>query len=84
MKKVNIEVDSIAWDSAKEILEEYNMSVSDAINIFLDEVNSTSGFPFDFKEPNAKTQQAMKDADDNIGETISYDKFMKEIKADDT
>ncbi|MBU1668595.1 type II toxin-antitoxin system RelB/DinJ family antitoxin [bacterium] len=39
------------------------------------------GIPFELKIPNAKTLQAMVDADNNIGETITYEEFMKESEA---
>jgi len=81
-RQTSIKVDPIAWDSAKEIFKEYNLSVTDAINIFLNRVRLERGLPFDLKIPNDKTLQAMRDADNNIGETITYDEFIKESGLD--
>jgi len=37
-RQTSIKVDPIAWDKAKEIFQEYNLTVTDAINIFLNKV----------------------------------------------
>ncbi|MDF1875301.1 hypothetical protein JHD48_06110 [Sulfurimonas sp. SAG-AH-194-I05] len=37
-RQTSIKVDAVAWDEAKEIFKEYNLSVTDAINIFLNKV----------------------------------------------
>jgi hypothetical protein len=34
------------------------------------------------KIPNSKTLQAMKEADNRIGETVSYEEFMKETRVE--
>ena len=49
-KQTSIKVDPIAWESAKEIFENYGISVSDAINIFLNKVRLVGGLPFDMRE----------------------------------
>ena len=60
-RQTSIKVDPVAWDNAKEIFKEYNMTVSDAINLFLNRVRLERGLPFDVKIPNDKTLQAMRD-----------------------
>ena len=50
-KQTSIKVDPLAWDEAKEILEKYNLTVSDAVNIFLNKVRLVKGLPFDVKVP---------------------------------
>jgi len=49
-KQTSIKVDPVAWESAKEIFENYGISVSDAINIFLNKVRLVGGLPFDMRE----------------------------------
>ena len=44
----------------------------------MNKIKHERGIPFELKVPNALTLQAMEDADNNIGETISYEEFMKE------
>ena len=49
-KQASIKVDPEAWESAKEIFEQYGITVSDAINIFLNKVKLVGGLPFDMRE----------------------------------
>jgi DNA-damage-inducible protein J len=48
-RQTSIKVDAVAWDSAKEIFKEYNLIVTDAINIFLNRVRLEKGLPFEIK-----------------------------------
>jgi DNA-damage-inducible protein J len=50
-KQTSIKVDPVAWDEAREILRGYNLTVSDAINIFLNKVRLKKGIPFDVVLP---------------------------------
>ena len=61
-RQTSIKVDAVAWDSAKEIFKEYNLSVTDAINIFLNKVRLEGGLPFDVKIPNQETAKVIKEA----------------------
>ena len=55
-KQTSIKVDPQAWESAREIFKEYNLTLSDAINIFLNKVRLEGGMPFDIKLPTAKVK----------------------------
>ena len=50
-KQTSIKVDPVAWNEAREILRGYNLTVSDAINIFLNKVRLKKGNPFDVVLP---------------------------------
>jgi len=81
-RQTSIKVDAIAWDSAKEIFKEYNMSVTDAINIFLNRVRLEGGLPFDVKVPSYRLQTAIDEV--KRGDTVKYDSvedMMKDLKA---
>jgi len=84
-RQTSIKVDPIAWDSAKEIFKEYNMSVADAINIFLNRVRLEGGLPFDLKIPSNSTIQAIEEI--KKGEVIEYNsddpiaEMMKDLKS---
>jgi len=81
-RQTSIKVDSVAWDSAKEIFKEYNMSVTDAINIFLNKVRLEGGLPFDITVPNDRLESSMKEIED--GEVVKYEsveEMMKELKS---
>ncbi len=80
-RQTSIKVDAVAWDEAKEIFKEYNLSVTDAINIFLNKVKLTKGLPFDIKLPNDEMLKAMQEVEDEDGETISFEEFLEESKA---
>jgi len=80
-RQTSIKVDAVAWDEAKEIFQEYNLSVTDAINIFLNKVKLTKGLPFDIKLPNDSTLKAMQEVEDEIGESIDFDEFLQESQA---
>ncbi|MEA2111722.1 MAG: type II toxin-antitoxin system RelB/DinJ family antitoxin [Campylobacterota bacterium] len=77
-RQTSIKVDAVAWDEAKEIFKEYNLSVTDAINIFLNKVKLTKGLPFDIKLPNDETLKAMQEVEDEEGEIVSFEEFLEE------
>lgn len=64
-KQTSIKVDPQAWNSAREIFKEYNLTLSDAINIFLNKVRLEGGMPFDIKVPSKQLKNIMNEADSN-------------------
>jgi DNA-damage-inducible protein J len=69
-RQTSIKVDPIAWDSAKEIFKEYNMTVTDAINIFLNRVRLEKGLPFEIKIPSDSFQKSIDEI--KRGEVVRY------------
>lgn len=59
-KQTSIKVDPLAWEEVKEIFKEYNLTVSDGINIFLNKVRLERGMPFDMKLPSKKNKSYLK------------------------
>ncbi|MCK5854864.1 MAG: type II toxin-antitoxin system RelB/DinJ family antitoxin [Sulfurovaceae bacterium] len=84
-RQTSIKVDPIAWDSAKEIFKEYNMTVTDAINIFLNKVRLEGGLPFDLKVPSKRLREAMEEVE--RGDVVQYRsedpiaEMMKDLKS---
>jgi DNA-damage-inducible protein J len=81
-RQTSIKVDALAWDKAKEILKEYNMSVTDGINIFLNKVRLEGGIPFDIKVPNDRLKKSIQEVEK--GEVVHYDNvedMMKDLKS---
>ncbi|MCH9740980.1 MAG: type II toxin-antitoxin system RelB/DinJ family antitoxin [Epsilonproteobacteria bacterium] len=81
-RQTSIKVDPIAWDNAKEIFKEYNLTVADAINIFLNKVRLEGGLPFDMKVPSDRLQNAIDEV--KSGDTVHYNSvedMMKDLKA---
>lgn len=68
-KQTSIKVDPLAWECAREIFKEYNLTLSDAINIFLNkvQVRIEGGMPFDIKVPSKQLQKAIKEAENHKG-----------------
>ena len=80
-KQTSIKVDPQAWESAKEIFAEYNLTLSDAINIFLNKVRLEGGMPFDIKVPSKRLKEAMREADRNEGSlSNSVEELMDDLK----
>ena len=78
---VRARIDTQLKQEVEEILKQIGLTTSQAITLFMNKVKNEKGIPFDLKVPNATTLQAMEDADNNIGETITYEEFMNENEA---
>ncbi len=81
-RQTSIKVDPIAWNAAKIIFKEYNLTVTDAINIFLNRVRIEGGLPFSVKVPSERLKKAMGEAD--INDLIRYDSIedmMNDLKS---
>jgi len=78
---VRARVDGNLKQEVEEILKEIGLSTSQAITLFLKRIKYEKGIPFELKVPNATTIQAMEEAQQNIGETISFEEFLEESKA---
>ncbi len=75
---VRARIDTNLKQEVEDILKQIGLTTSQAITLFMNKIKNERGIPFELKAPNALTLQAMEDADNNIGETISYEEFMKE------
>ena len=81
-RQTSIRVDPIAWNAAKIIFKEYNLTVTDAINIFLNRVRIEGGLPFSVKVPSERLREAMGEAD--INDLVRYDSIedmMNDLKS---
>ena len=81
-RQTSIKVDPIAWNAAKIIFKEYNLTVTDAINIFLNRVRIEGGLPFPVKVPSERLRKAMREAD--INDLVRYDSIedmMNDLKS---
>lgn len=78
-KQTSIKVDPRAWEEARAIFKEYNLNLSDAINIFLNKVRLEGGMPFDIKVPSDRLKKAMKEAKEEKG---TYHESIDDLSAD--
>jgi len=62
-KMLHIRVDDEMKNQADETLKAMGLSMSEAVRLFLHQVVVDQALPFAIKVPNAKTRQAMKEAD---------------------
>ena len=70
-RQTSIKVDPKAWNAAKIIFKEYNLTVTDAVNIFLNRVRIEGGLPFPVKVPAERLREAIREADTN--DLVRYD-----------
>ena len=70
-RQTSVKVDPEAWEAAKAVFQEYNLTVTDAINIFLNRVRLERGLPFPLNIPSARLKMAMEEAENN--DLIRYD-----------
>ncbi|SFV69485.1 hypothetical protein MNB_SV-13-733 [hydrothermal vent metagenome] len=81
-KQTSIKVDPVAWSEVKEIFKEYNLSVSDAINIFLNKVRLEKGMPFDMKLPQQKSFdhiEVLRKRNISVDSSLNIDNIMNEM-----
>lgn len=58
----SIKLDKESKDKAKLIFKELGITMGDAFNMFLSQVNLHKGIPFDIKIPNETTKQVIKES----------------------
>ncbi len=75
---VRARVDEELKYEVEEILKQIGLTTSQAITLFMNRIRYEKGIPFELKVPNTTTIQAMKEADNNEGETVSLEEFLKE------
>jgi len=57
---IQARIDPIVKNKAQKILNKLNISMSEAISIFLTQVSLTKGIPFEIKIPNALTEKTLR------------------------
>jgi len=79
--RTNIYLDAYTKLQAKELFQQYHISLSDAINMFLAQSVLSQGLPFDMKIPNKVTAKSMENINNNVDiETISFDDLKREMQ----
>ena len=80
---IHMRVDPEIKEGADSVLNRLGVSITDAINIFLNQVILRGGFPFEVKlpVPNETTLQAMRDAEngENLHKFDNADDMFKEL-----
>ena len=81
---VRARIDEKIKDEATSVLRDMGLTVSDAIRLLLIQVAAQKALPFPVRVPNAKTQEAMTEAE--TGKAARFDSakdLMADLNADD-
>lgn len=78
---IQTRVDPATKKNAQKILKQLNISMSEAISIFLTQVALNKGIPFEIKIPNELTAKTLSDAEaeKNIHTVGSVDELFEEL-----
>ena len=78
---IQTRVDPEIKNNAQMILKKLNISMSEAISMYLSQITLHNGIPFEIKIPNEATAEALKDAENgkNIHTVDSVDELFQEL-----
>ena len=79
-EQVRVRIEPHIKSQASEILEELGFTMSDAVSIFMRQVISHRGLPFEVKIPNAETRAAIEELEAGGGEKMSPEAFRSWLK----
>ncbi len=75
--QTSIRIDEKTFVQSKQILKSLGLNFTSAVNIFANMVVQKQGLPFAVKIPNKATLKAIQEVEKGIGETVSFDEFIK-------
>ncbi len=58
----SVKLDKVEKENARRIFSQLGLTMGEAFNLFLHQVNLNNGLPFEIKIPNQLTKQVIKDA----------------------
>ena len=78
---IQTRVDPVVKNNAQLILKKLNISMSEAISMYLSQITLHNGIPFEIKIPNEVTAKTLKDAENgkNVHKVDSVDELFKEL-----
>jgi DNA-damage-inducible protein J len=78
---IQTRVDPDIKNNAQMILKKLNISMSEAISMYLSQITLHNGIPFEIKIPNEVTAKTLKDAENgkNVHKVDSVDRLFKEL-----
>lgn len=78
-ERTNLTLNTELKAKSKEIYKKLGITLSEAVNMFLEQTVLNKGLPFETKVPNKEIQKAIKEAREGINvEKISLDDLVKE------
>ena len=79
--RTNLYIDQYTKTKAKELFKKFNISLSDAVNLFLSQAVLEQGLPFRVKIPNDETVKAIQDVENDVGlEEITLKQLKEDMK----
>ena len=78
---IQTRVDPVIKNNAQIILRKLNISMSEAISMYLSQITLHKGIPFEIKIPNEVTAKTLRDAENgkNIHKVDSVDELFQEL-----
>ena len=78
---IQTRVDPVVKNNAQMILRKLNISMSEAISMYLSQITLHNGIPFEIKIPNEVTAKTLRDAEmrKNVHKVDSVDGLFKEL-----
>lgn len=78
---IQTRVDPVVKHNAQMILKKLNISMSEAISMYLSQITLHNGIPFEIKIPNEVTAKTLKDAENghNVHKADSVDELFQEL-----
>jgi DNA-damage-inducible protein J len=78
---IQTRVDPIVKHNAQIILNKLNISMSEAISMFLSQITLHNGIPFEIKLPNDVTEKALQDSENgkNLRRADSVDDLFQDL-----
>ncbi len=80
---IQTRVDPVLKDEAQKILNTLNISISEAISIYLAQITLHKGIPFEIKIPNSLTAKTLQESEtgQNLHQADNVDQLFKELNS---
>ena len=80
---IQARIDPIVKKNAQKILNQLNMSMSEAISIYLSQITLHKGIPFEIKIPNKVTAKTLRDSKNtkNLHTVNSVEELFQELNS---
>ncbi len=78
---IQTRVDPVVKKNAQEILKKLNITMSEAISMYLSQITLQQGIPFELKIPNELTARTLQEAEEgkNLHSVSSTDQLFQEL-----
>jgi len=80
---IQARIDPSVKNKAQRILNKLNISMSEAVSIFLTQVSLTNGIPFEIKIPNNLTEETLRKSEngEDLHEVSDVNQLLEELKS---